>query len=588
MHIDNTAPNQGGQGNFYGSVNFTYYFPNGTPDQALLSPDLQQLASLIANFRSPATYAAADSSPLPHIVLLAARDRTSSAHYVAAVKAFAEQQRSAFAGGIFWFDQQAGGDTIIRQVKQDGRARAVRTDFEQLEEPQQLAAVQRVWQAETGSLLIFSGIDSLEALQQLGTVLPRPIGSPVLIISSWHRLTQLIDLNDARDMRLLDAAQIDLLYDSILAAASNDKPVQAILNPCIYLDSFPRGAAVETEDTLTSVFHKPNIYSNLISIGKRPSSHVIFGGKGAGKTVLCKRLEKEYLGQPQVLTVRLRTVSIQQCLLAGQPITFESWTQEFIAQLLNALVKRLRYESKRRQKLQEQSYEAEQLMGLCAITHADPPQLPTPPDMEALRERIANRNSFERLATFADILKSAGFAYALILIDDINNQLFDGNESLALRVISPLLQTLGSVQDYRLAIKLFLPDKLRASVEPEVSNFMDVYEITWSDDDLREMVRLRLAQAGLSPDEAEDMAAATISLDYPERFDVLCESNLADGNESIDDLLIRLAEQRPGRLMHMINQILARHCSGKSAAHSVLIRRATINDVLSSVAAGLR
>lgn len=585
MSIYNSAPNQGAQGPFHGSVTFQYYFgaDGVSANQAALAHDLPILANLIALKQSPATYAFEYSPDRPHIVLLAARDQASSAHYVAVVRAFAEQHSSQFAGGIFWFDQQAASDDILRQVTHHGRATAIlaRTDFALLDQAQQLAAVQRAWQEERRSLLIFSGIDSLEALQQLAAVLPRSPGSPLVIISRWHQLTKLIGLTGERQMQLLNATQIDLLYDSILAGLSRAQPASATVNPCMYLEAFPRVGAVETEDSLASIFHKPAIYNNLVSAGRRPNSHVIFGDRGTGKTILCKRLENEYRGQPQVLTVRLRTFSIQQYIDAQQSITSDGWIGIFIYQLLNALVKRLRREGKRRQKLQEQPYEAEQLMGLCAVTHIDPPQLPTPPDIAALCERIEHRGSFERLEMFAEILKAAGFAYALILIDDIDNQLFeDEKKQQAIMIIDPLIRSLGSVQDHLLAFKLFLPDSLRGSVAPGLTKFMNVCEITWTDDDLREILRLRLAQHSMLDEAADDGLAESMPLDCPERFDLLCESNVAMGGESIDDILIRLARQRPGRLMDIINQILARHCSEKNPSHSVLIRWSTINDVL--------
>jgi predicted ATPase len=586
MQIDNSAPNYGAQGNFYGPVTFNCYFGEEREpiNQASLNADLQNLAGLVARSSSHENRIPPSANREQHVVMLATRDQASSAYYVAVVREFVAQHSASFTGDIFWFDQQAAGEDITIQVTRYGRAADIlsRADFDILDQPQRLAAVQRAWQNRLQSLLIFSGIDSFDTLQQLGTVLTRPVSGTVLVISSWHELTGLVDLTGDRCMQLLNAEQVDVFFKTILAATPDDQPAEALFDPCLYLEAFPRVAAAETEDSLVHVFREPDMYSNLISTMRRPGSHAIFGGKGSGKTALCKRLEHEYRGHNHVLTVRLRTDSFQQYVRSGQPITVHSWLNVFIPQLLNALLKRLRHDTKRRQKLQQHRYEADQLMGLCAFTHADPPKLQEPPDINALCERIKHRDSFERLEMFAEILKSAGFAYALILIDDINNQIFETDETQAHEVIAPLVQSFGSVQDYLLAIKLFLPDTLRDSIAPALMKFMDVYEITWTDDDLREMVRLRLAQSNLTKNSADERLSAGLPLDYPECFDLLCESNTYTPGESIENMLIRLAHRQPGRLMHIISRILARHCTARDSPRPALIRRSTINNVLNS------
>ncbi len=580
------------QGDFHGSVPFSYY-EREPINQINLNHDLQSLAGLIGPSQAPHGHTLPQGgSPGQRIVILAARNHPDSAHYVAVVREFVARHGASFAGDVFWFDQNTEGEDITAQVIHYGSATAIhaRTDFDSLDQPQKLAAVQRAWQEHGQRLLIFSGIDSLDALKHLGSVLPRNVNRYVLIISSWHELTRIVNLTSDRCMSVLSAQQIEDFYRTLVAAAPTHLPADTIYDPCRYLDAFPKGAAAETEDSLEQVFCTPGIYRNLVSSVRLPTSHVVFGAKGTGKTALCKMIEKEYRGSSSggILTVRLRVEQIQHYMQSGQRITIENWIQALLPQLLNELVGRLRCEPKRLKKLRDHRHEADQLWGLCDITHADnPPDALQPPStMEVLRERIRHRDGFQRLDMVSKIFKSGGLKHAIILIDDINNQIFEANGEQARSVINPLIQSLGSLHDYGLAVILFLPAALREQADPELTHFMNTHELTWTDDNLREMVLLRLRNHNPRSDPLTGGTAVNDPLNGPERFDWLCESNVSHAStrrESVDDLLIRYAQQRPGRLMHLITSILAKHCSEKHAQRPSPIRWSTIHEVLADL-----
>lgn len=185
-----------------------------------------------------------------------------------------------------------------------------------------------------------------------------------------------------------------------------------------------------------------------------------------------------------------------------------------------------------------------------------PHQPPPEPRLlvETMAHSYARATQSDILDDLVDLARFAGFASIYILVDRVDeDRLTEHDVDAALERIHPLVSNLHLLEHPGVACKFFLPDHLHdAMIARRISRIderLPAYTLSWSDDDLAELLRRRLAFYSHPVGAISGVPAVT-------RFQDLCEP----GSDA-DRRLIAAARGSPRRLIITAARLIASHCA---------------------------
>lgn len=180
----------------------------------------------------------------------------------------------------------------------------------------------------------------------------------------------------------------------------------------------------------------------------------------------------------------------------------------------------------------------------------------------------------EWLHELSQLVHSAGFASVYFLLDGMDETYETrDNPAAMLRLLSPLLDAPGILQECGFAFKFFLPHMLEAHMQQEQIGRIDripYRSLSWSNEQLLNMLSQRLT------------SYSRISETSPMGY-VNCFQDLCDVDFDVDLLLVQSANSSPRRLIDLARQIVEHHCQS-NADPDALIDVETITTVLARAA----
>lgn len=317
--------------------------------------------------------------------------------------------------------------------------------------------------------------------------------------------------------------------------------------------------AEQEKDRLAAFFVRVDSFDQLVGNPQRPESLILFAPQGYGKT--SHRLEIGRIAESRrdspALVVTLNDFSL---LIDGglEQISLATYLRVLRRLTLEALDWRLR-QSPQRHVLLEQA--PEQYRYFLALLQLYAPLRAAV--YKTLDGTIETAQLFARsdlgpkewLRLLAEIAKQAGYASVYVLLDGVDELYETRHDNAAMfRLLSPLLDAPGILQECNYAFKFFLPQDVSGEMRLRRVGRLDripQHQLEWSLDKLKLMLAQRLRYFS--------QVSATSPIGRVNRFQDLCEQ-IADA----DMLLARASAGSPRKLIDLARRIVETHC--RSAA----------------------
>lgn len=336
--------------------------------------------------------------------------------------------------------------------------------------------------------------------------------------------------------------------------------------------------AEQEREQLAAYFVRVPWFEQLAGDPQHPESLILFAPRGYGKT--SHRLEVARLaGQRRDTPALIVTFSDFDLLLNHRDqVHLEDYLVILRRLTLEALDTYLhQYPERGLRFQQDQALYARfcallQLYAPLCLSHPPvPPQL-TDELVQAFQQTTMGIK--EWLRTLAQLAAAAGCASVYVLIDGVDEHAATrNNPDMALRLLHPLLDAPGVLQECGFAFKFFLPEFLEASMQQQQIGRLDripVRRLQWNDAELRDMLSKRLTSFSL--------ISATSNFGYVNTFSDLCEP--APGITDLDIWLTATAQSSPRKLLDLTRKIVEEHCRRVDDPQA-LIAIQTITHVLS-------
>ncbi len=316
--------------------------------------------------------------------------------------------------------------------------------------------------------------------------------------------------------------------------------------------------AEQEREQLATYFVRVPWFEQLAGDPQHPESLILFAPQGYGKT--SHRLEVARLaGQRRDTPALIVTFSDFDLLLQDHDqVHLEDYLVILRRLTLEALDAYLhQYPERSLRFQQDQALYArfcallQNYVPLCLSRHPFTARL-TNELVEAFQQTAMGTKEWLRI--LAQLAAAAGCASVYVLIDGVDEHTKTRNNlDLALRLLQPLLDAPGVLQECGFAFKFFLPDFLEALMRQQQVGRLDripVYHLQWNESDLRDMLSRRLTSFSL--------ISATSNFGYVNAFSDLCEP--APGNSDVDTWLIAAAQSSPRKLLDLTRNIVEEHC----------------------------
>lgn len=312
-------------------------------------------------------------------------------------------------------------------------------------------------------------------------------------------------------------------------------------------------------------FYKPDQFESWVGDPRRPSSNIIFGQRGVGKTSCRYELARqagEVIADPALV---VSITEFDRLFAARNPADLEHQTRELIASatVLQLHRKLLEYPSRQQSlKDNQEAYKVYQsLFNVYGLAETG-----------ALSKKRFFRKSTSLLKVLRllyNVAHAAQFPSIYIMLDSIDDWPETKNRpEEILRILQPLFNSPVIFHGQGFAFKFFLPTALEQLMKDErvlVLNRVSPQKITWSDSQLLNIVGRRML--GVS---------RTLTATLP-RLSQYCDQTYID----VDSRLLRSAEGSLTQLLMLSAKIVEAHCSG-TADNEAPISSATINGILTA------
>ncbi len=335
--------------------------------------------------------------------------------------------------------------------------------------------------------------------------------------------------------------------------------------------------AEQEREQLAAYFVRVPWFERLAGDPQHPESLILFAPRGYGKT--SHRLEVARLaGQRRDTPALIVTFSDFDLLLqGGDQIHLEDYLKILRRLTLEALDAYLhRYPERSLRFQQDQARYAHfcallQLYAPLCLSHRPVPARLTEELVKAFEQTTMGAR--EWLRTLAQLAAAAGCASVYVLIDGIDEQAATcNNPDRALKLLQPLLDAPGVLQECGFAFKFFLPDFLEVPMRQQQVGRLDripIYHLYWNTIELRDMLSRRLTSFSL--------ISSTSNFGYVNTFSDLCEP--VPGIPDLDTCLIEAAQFSPRKLLDLTRRIVEEHCRRVDDPQA-LIAAQTITHVL--------
>ena len=314
-------------------------------------------------------------------------------------------------------------------------------------------------------------------------------------------------------------------------------------------------AEQETE-LLSSFFVRAAWFDQLVGDPQRPESLILYAPQGHGKTshrIEVGRRAGEHPETP-ALVVTLNDFST---LLRGglDQITIDTYIVVLRRLCLEALDDHLQQSAERLNRLKQD--EAQWTLFRALLHLYAPRQVVGQPIPTTVQEQIdaikqTDSGPKEWLKDLSTLAHCAGFASVYVLLDGIDElRETKGNTEAMLRLISPLLEAPGLLQECDFAFKFFLPQDIEAPMYDRKVGRLDripCYSLAWSSDQLCEMLSKRL--------ETHSLISSTNPTGLVSRFKDLCAVDF-----DVDRDLASASSTSPRRMLDLARQIVVEHCA---------------------------
>lgn len=336
---------------------------------------------------------------------------------------------------------------------------------------------------------------------------------------------------------------------------------------------FETTRAERERDLLPGWFRPSLLFERLVGDPARPETCLLFAPTGHGKTShrmeVARRVQERVEGPAIAVELTDFDVLLQHGI---EHVTLDAYVAQIHRLFLEALVAQLYGSPERLRRLQadQASYAT-----FCALLHLHarellagfflPPQL----DEQAALLRQQQRGARQRLATLVAIARAVGFVSIYILVDGVDElNETRHNPALMARTLAALLDAPGVLEAPGLAFKFFLPVELREVLLSEQIGRLDIFHaipLSWSDDDLREMLATRLRMCS--------------QLSSTSQGSTHCFSDLCAADLDVDGLLAAAARGSPRRLLRLCRDIVELHLA-RTADPDEPIAVATVEAIL--------
>lgn len=321
-------------------------------------------------------------------------------------------------------------------------------------------------------------------------------------------------------------------------------------------DPFATTNAEQEQTHLSSYFVRVSWFDLLVGNPALPESLILFAPRGHGKTI--HRLEvarraSSFRDAP-ALVVSFTDFDL---LLKDdiESIEIETYLRIIRQKTLEALDQHLS-----QQRNQERFFNDNEatFAQFCALLHLFAP-------LKALRRRTRSSLTDQYIEAYqqttlslkdwlkelSEIVQQAGFTSTYFLIDGIDEWMRTSNNltDVAPRILQPLLDAPGVLQECGFAFKFFLPDTLEPALHSHQVGRLErlpVYKLSWTEEDLLIMLSRRLTASSLIND--------TSGIGYVNQVSDICEVFEAD------KYLVQSTFPSPRRLIDRARQLLIYHC----------------------------
>jgi hypothetical protein len=177
------------------------------------------------------------------------------------------------------------------------------------------------------------------------------------------------------------------------------------------------------------------------------------------------------------------------------------------------------------------------------------------------------------LTELAQLVQAVGCRSVYVLIDGVDElDATRAEPEMALRLLRPLLDAPGILQEGGFAFKFFLPESIEGLLRQHDIGRLDripIYKLRWTEGELRAMLSRRLVSYSLLNETNHIVAVQTLG--------DLCENGF-----DIDSALIDAAQTSPRRLLDLAQRLIEQHCRDARMPDQ-LIGEQTIRRVLAEV-----
>ncbi|MDD2754387.1 MAG: P-loop NTPase fold protein [Methanothrix sp.] len=350
------------------------------------------------------------------------------------------------------------------------------------------------------------------------------------------------------------------------------------------LNPFGTSSAEIEEQTLKfnakSFFINPPYFQRIVGDPRHPTSTIIIGDRGSGKSIICSRVRQELLKikSAKILVVDympFSDLSFKDTYLEN--ISLEYHINKIIKLCLNSFIKELEESPYLLDNLD--SYDKISLIWFIDKYHCKYPykhpfnhenlfvasirKIKNKANLElnrsALDKRFEALGGLDLLGNLKDLIKGAGFISIYILIDKLDeNRLSHAKIG---RFILPLLTSLEYLELDDIATKLFIPTEIGHQLRYSIrSDRIDVFNLHWDNRTLLEMLSKRL------------MAYSEGKINTLKSF---VESDIAD---FFENTILYYSANNPRNLLRLINTIIYEFCDSEVST-TYITKWAIINGV---------
>lgn len=335
--------------------------------------------------------------------------------------------------------------------------------------------------------------------------------------------------------------------------------------------------AVQEEDRLSSFFVQVPWFDRLVGDPTRPESFILFAPQGHGKT--SHRLEVGRIGMEASLPALAVPFTSFDMLLdhaSKSVISTTVYLPLIIRFTLEALLA-CRTNQRSQSHWESLCSNIDKFARFCALVRI---YVPAPPEIDMPETTTVGR--FEKIFSqvhygaknwlneLSQLAQAANFASINLLFDGLDEWTETRTDpDLALRILKPLLDAPGLLQECGVAFKFFLPESLADPMQQQRVGRLDripVYRLEWQTTDLVTMLTRRLSSYSLFSE--------TSARGYVNAFQDLC----ADKCDA-DLRLARSANCSPRTMIDLARLIVERHCAVSNNSEE-LIKAETIATVI--------